>query len=297
MDEAKTIEEYVAAVREALGDVPARARDEALADLEAHLRAEAERHGEAAAIESVGWPHAYAEAIRAAIAGEPYDGPIPQGRILGMPYDFRGANTDRVAERMWNPADPRIFMPRLFGIGWTVNFGAIAVKLGLIRPDDTEDEAFERAPGAAVAAALVIPALLAVGTLVAIALSWTSLPAEVPVHWGPGGAPDGWAPKVLAFGFLVALTVVPVAITYARVLRPGASPRSRIFSAAVLVLLSALGLGIALVTIADADGGSSGSWIWAVIVVGLVLSFLLFYVPVRLGLSAEWRDSLGEKKE
>lgn len=290
-----TIEQYLAAVRARLSGLRARDRDDALAELESLLREDAERRGEAGAIAAVGDPEAYASGVMEAFAGTPHDAAEaelqPQGRVLGMPYDFRGASTERVSERLWNPADPRIFMPRLFGVGWTVNFGALAVKLHLIRPDDTGDESFEAAPKAVVAVALAIPALLAAGTLAAIVLAWHALPAEVPFHWGVSGAPDDWAPKGLAFGLVLALTVLPVAITYARVLRRGASARSRILSASVLALLATLGFGMTVVTIADSDGGASGSWVFAAIVGGFVLSFLSLFVPLRLGLRAEWRQS------
>lgn len=291
-----TIDEYVAAVRAGLSGVRAADRDDALAELESLLREDAERAGEAAAIAALGDPDAYAAGVREALGArslpsEAEAGPQPQGRVLGMPYDFRGASVDRIGSRLWNPADPRIFMPRLFGVGWTVNFGALAVKLHLIRPDDTGDESFEAAPRAAVAIALGIPAVLAAATALAIALAWSALPAEVPVHWGVSGAPDDWTPKGLAFGFVLVLTVLPVAITYVRVLRRGASARSRILSASVLALLAALGLAMTLVTIADADGGSSGNWIGAAILGGFLLSFLTLYVPLRLGLRAEWRES------
>jgi hypothetical protein len=286
-----TIEEYLAAVRAGLDAISAVERDEALAELESLLRADAERTGVAAAIAALGDPVAYAAHVIEALGDAAPEGPQPQGRLLGMPYDFRGASTERVGERLWNPADPRIFMPRLFGMGWTINFGALAVKLHLIRPDDTGDESFEAAPTAAVAVTVAIPALLAATTLAAIALTWGELPAEVPVHWGASGAPDDWAAKALAFGMILALTVLPVILTYARVLRRGASARSRILSASVLSLLAALGLGMTLVTIADADGGSSGTWILAAIVGGFALSFLTLFVPLRLGMRAEWRES------
>lgn len=297
MDEVRTIDEYVAAVREALADLPERQRTDAVAELDQLLREQASRHGERAAIEAVGLPDAYANDIRAAIVGEPADGPVPQGRILGMPYEFREVTAERVAERIWNPADPRIFMPRLFGIGWTINFGALAVRLGLLRPDDAGDEVFDRIPGSVIRAALSVPVGFAAATLALAAIAWPSLPPDVPIHWGVSGAPDDWASKPFAFGLLLALTVLPVAVTYARVLRRGTSARTRILSAAALGLVSSLGFGIAVFTVADADGGRSGNWMWLVILGSLVLSFLLLYVPTRLGIRAEWRDATDHPSE
>ena len=44
-----------------------------------------------------------------------------EGKVLGIPYDFRRASYKRMKERMWNPEDERIITPRTSGIGWTVN--------------------------------------------------------------------------------------------------------------------------------------------------------------------------------
>jgi hypothetical protein len=293
--EVTTIESYVAAVRDALGSLPAADRDEAVAELESLLIADAGQRGEAAALAALGTPGEYADSIRAALAGDA-EGPQPQGRVLGMPYDFRGANTTRIAERIWNPSDPRVFMPRLFGVGWTFNFGAIAVKAGLIRPDDAGDEAYERVPDGAVRAALAVPALFALAAVAIVAGMWTSLPAEVPVHWSISGAPDDWAPKALALGGLLALTVLPVAVTYARVLRAGTPGRTRVLAASALALLTSICLGLVAMTVADADGGNSGPWALAVIGGGLAVSFLVLYVPLRFGMRAEWREDLGPEK-
>jgi Family of unknown function (DUF5808) len=49
-----------------------------------------------------------------------------QGRIAGrVPYDLRPPTLARVHERVWNPADRRIVVPTVFGVGWTVNLGRL----------------------------------------------------------------------------------------------------------------------------------------------------------------------------
>ena len=47
------------------------------------------------------------------------------GTILGMPYDWRRPTAARVKSRLWNPADSRLFVPRVFGIGWDLNFARL----------------------------------------------------------------------------------------------------------------------------------------------------------------------------
>jgi len=44
------------------------------------------------------------------------------GRFLGIPYDWRMPNLGRFKERMWNPEDHRVFVPKAFGWGWSINF-------------------------------------------------------------------------------------------------------------------------------------------------------------------------------
>lgn len=285
----ETIDSYIEAVRSELVGFPPAARDEELAELRSLLAEDAQRRGEAEAVRSLGDPKEYAVQLRA--SDHERDHSAPQGTLLGMPYDFRGASVERVGARIWNPADSRIFTPRLFGIGWTVNFGALAVRLGLIRPDDLGDESFERIPPVAVTVASAVPLVLALATAVLMAASWSRLPAEVPVHWGVSGAPDDFAPKALAFGGLFVLTVLPALVVAVRSAfkRPGA--RERVLSSAALALLATLGFGLTALTVADADGGASGNLTLLVIAVGFALSFSLLYVPARLGLRAEWREA------
>ena len=43
------------------------------------------------------------------------------GQILFVPYDFRPLTPARIRERWWNPEDPRLLTPHVFGAGWSVN--------------------------------------------------------------------------------------------------------------------------------------------------------------------------------
>jgi hypothetical protein len=43
------------------------------------------------------------------------------GRLLGLPYDFRRPTTGRIRARAWNPDDPRLFTPKAFGWGLGIN--------------------------------------------------------------------------------------------------------------------------------------------------------------------------------
>lgn len=296
MRDIHTIDAYLAEVRACLAPLGTSERDDALAELESLLRTVAERSGEDAALESVGDSADYVRGILEAFGGDDdaeADGrPSPQGTLLGMPYDFRGASVDRIGSRVWNPADPRIIMPRMFGLGWTFNLGAIAVKLGLIRPDDVGDESYDRIPPPVLAAVVAVPAVLALVAVGILLVAWPSLPAEVPIHWGVSGQPDDWAPRAPVVGLLLTAAIVPPVLSYPRIIKRGTPPRSRLLAAAGLSMAAILVLGIVLVTVADADGGASGNWVWLVVLGMFVAPFLMLYVPLRLGLQAEWRDAI-----
>jgi Family of unknown function (DUF5808) len=55
------------------------------------------------------------------------------GSVLGcVPYDFRPPTLERVRQEFWNPESPDILSPHAFGVGWGINFGAVAKKLDLV---------------------------------------------------------------------------------------------------------------------------------------------------------------------
>ena len=43
------------------------------------------------------------------------------GKIVGIPYDFRFPTVERIRATFWNRNTPHIFVPQVFGIGWTIN--------------------------------------------------------------------------------------------------------------------------------------------------------------------------------
>jgi hypothetical protein len=54
-----------------------------------------------------------------------------EGTVAGfVPYDFRMPTIERARSRWWNLDEPRLFVPQVFGLGWTVNFARL---VGLLR--------------------------------------------------------------------------------------------------------------------------------------------------------------------
>ena len=43
-----------------------------------------------------------------------------QGRVLGIPYDFRLPNASKIASRIANPR-AKMMTPKVWGLGWTLN--------------------------------------------------------------------------------------------------------------------------------------------------------------------------------
>ena len=55
------------------------------------------------------------------------------GEVAGIvPYDLRVPTLQRARERWWNPDVDRVFVPQVFGVGWTVNLNRVARLLGLV---------------------------------------------------------------------------------------------------------------------------------------------------------------------
>lgn len=190
---------YIDQVAAQLGALSPAARQAALDDLRAAL-------ADGATEDYLGAPADYAAAVRDAFAtdGEPQD---EQGSVFGVPYDTRGATDPVVRSRIWAPSDPHILVPRLLGLGWTVNLGAVAVRLGLLRPDDWDDDSLDAVDPRVLAGLRVAPVLAASVAVVVSVRTWRR-GAPVPTRWRGWGRADGWAgpsaallPAALAAGF------------------------------------------------------------------------------------------------
>ena len=116
----------------------------------------------------------------------------------------------RIATTWWNPADERLLLPRAVGWGWDLNFGALAVRLGVIEPD-AEAEPFDSTPETAFLAAAAVPVTLGAAIGLHYAVRGSGLPESLPAHWDIAGVPDRWTPKGRAAATDLAGTVLPAA--------------------------------------------------------------------------------------
>ena len=202
-DVAALIDDYFARFRVEALAAGAHGWEDAVEDLRAHVGDRLD--GSARTPEDVvrvlaelGPTEALVAAYADASPEEDWEGLLPQdgspkrtGRFLGVPYDMHAPNFGRYAIRLWNPLDRRVLVPKSLGMGWTVNFGALAVLTRIVRPDD-EDAPFGAVPPRIVAATLAAPLAALAAFAVLSAVSWAQLPALVPMHWGISGHADGY---------------------------------------------------------------------------------------------------------
>lgn len=55
------------------------------------------------------------------------------GKFLGIPYDFRKPTRDRQKKSIWNPEQRRVFIPKAYGWGYSINLWEVARRLRLVR--------------------------------------------------------------------------------------------------------------------------------------------------------------------
>ncbi|PFG18369.1 hypothetical protein ATK74_2954 [Propionicimonas paludicola] len=129
---------------------------------------------------------------------------------FGVPLDLTPPTGEKMARVWWNPRDERLFVPRVFGLGWTLNFGAAAVKLGLIEPD-AEDEPFESTPATAFRTAVLVPAALTAAVVAHYVVRGPGLPDRLPNQIDAAGRPSDWVPTPAAAALDIAVAAVPTA--------------------------------------------------------------------------------------
>ena len=57
---------------------------------------------------------------------KPADERTWHGKVADFfPYDFRVPSMERVQSRLWDPDNPSVVVPTIFGVGWTLNFAQL----------------------------------------------------------------------------------------------------------------------------------------------------------------------------
>ena len=293
-DAAAVIDDYFARFQVEALAAGTHGWDDAVADLKDHVR---DRLDETAGtpedamrvLTELGASEALAAAYAQGLRAEE-GSPGLTGRFLGVPYDIRTPSSQRFASRWWNPLDRRILVPKALGVGWTVNFGALAVHTHVARPDD-EDVPFAAVPPRIVTATLAFPLVALIAFAVLAATSWSRLPARVPTHWGISGEANGYGSRGSTLLFLSVMTAVPVALAVLVHLRRR-PPFNRVGASALSLSLTTLALAVLVQTLFTLGGGA-GLWpMWLGLVCSVVLPFVLLVGVSRIGRDAEQRRDL-----
>ena len=100
----------------------------------------------------------------------------------------------QVFSRTFEPENPNLLVPRQFGIGWDLNFGALAVKAGWIRPDDSLPDLAEHTPDPVVKALRFAP-VVGAALVVAAALNAARYD-RLPRQWTFTGRPKRWGGRL-----------------------------------------------------------------------------------------------------
>lgn len=210
----------------------------------------------------------------ASIAGDPAAyaasldeqfGTVPFSPITGIGRRLAGT---------FDPANPKVMVPKVFGAGWTFNMGAVAVRLGLLRPDDVDDEVLDEATDHLLISQAVAAATI-VGSVAAAAATWRSRHAIERVL-GKSMTPNlafAVVSPVFTSGLLVASTSLGIA----------PSQRLTLPSQAAALSLMSIGAGAQLLT--NPKGSRHAI---AGVVAGLAGELLLSYLPVRAALRDGW---------
>lgn len=276
-------ETYLQAVATHLAHLSRADRERALSALAAQLDELAESGDDPRT--TLGSPADYAAYLNEALAEEPA-ADSPRWRLFGLPVETRGPVSAAVRSRTWDPGNPRIFVPRLFGIGWTINLGAVAVRLGLIRPDDVDEDVLEHIPPRDVQIAQAVPLVIAGATAASVALAWRGLPPTVASGFRLGGRPRGESSRWILL-FPVALGLVPALWAQFR----GPSVEDRLVRSASASSLAVLGAGVVASTVTQAHR-PQGRWgllgtVALPAAVGTALGVMV--LPLRSGLRRVWR--------
>ncbi len=179
---------YLSELESELRVLPKRERLNALGDVKAHLT-EADADYEEA-VEAFGTPADYATTL-----------------MLGLPYNWR---LSQVLDRCWDPTNPKVLVGKAFGWGYGINFGAVAVSLGLINPDDDGEELLAAIPDSWWRAGFWASTVVGVPAIATL-LTQLPLPESLPIHWNLVGHPDSHASTPVA----LALSLGPLLASWA----------------------------------------------------------------------------------
>ncbi|WP_297450665.1 hypothetical protein [uncultured Corynebacterium sp.] len=192
---------------------------------------------------------------------------------------------------LWNMDDPRILQPHLLGFGWSINWAAVAIKLGIVRPDDIDGEVVSEIPTRALQATALLPAAMTVAHGLALTMSWKQLPSEVHTKWKYNGeAVQKTAPKG-ALLLPLAISSVGAGLSAASLLNDG-DREDTLRVASLGTLASTIAPSQLIGVLTEENSKVNPALVRAgVAFTSAVASSACLTLPLRAGLKATWKKA------
>ena len=191
--------------------------------------------------------------------------------------------------RVWDPTNPKLFVPRVIGFGWDLNLGALAVKLGWLRPDDIDSDVIGAAPEWAMRLSAGLPLMGAALAMSASAVAASRSDGMLPSGWDIGFRPNRYTGTAPALAPGIALSAGAALWAGMSTSRDDQISRS-VFATS----LSFVGAGIAFMAARSTWRGGAPqpvAGVLSVLVAPPALSLVAGLVPVRAGLMRVWKEA------
>jgi len=191
--------------------------------------------------------------------------------------------------RVWDPANPSIFVRRVIGVGWDVNLAALAVAFGWLRPDDLDADVLQAAPENAMRVASAFPVLGAALAVTASAVGAARSDGLLPSGWDAAFRPRGRTGRLRALAPGLVLSVGSA--LWARRFTDRGDQLSRGVYASSL---SFVGAGMSLLAARSTRRGDLAQPGAGAVLVGLVpaaAGLAAGLIPIRSGLHAVWEEA------
>lgn len=171
-------------------------------------------------------------------------------RVLGVPMGLKGLTSYEARLSQFEPENPKLLIPRNVGIGWDVNFGTVAVRLGLIRPDDSLPDLEKYIPESTRTALTVAPlagAVAVAGMGAAVAVNFDEIPSKYDVFFRP----KAWKPAGKA---VLSSVLVPAGFAVWNLINQQREQRVDVISSGLACSMEALAALTLAAGVADAKG-------------------------------------------
>lgn len=212
---------------------------------------------------------------------------------LGDPAEYAAMVSDNDSGtsdgRVWDPANPSIFVRRVIGWGWDVNLAAVAVKLGWMRPDDLDADVLRSAPAKAMRVTRALP--VAGAALAAAASAAAAVRSD-------GRLPSGWdmafRPKRFSGRFAALAPGVLLSGGAAAWASRGTDRSDELARGVYASSLSALGAGVSVLALRSTSLGDRPqpiAGVSALFLAPAAAGLAAGLIPVRAGLRAVWKEA------